>query len=74
MWHVRSEFHVKLSDGSTPFAWEFYVAQIPGIGYRTWQLKLANGLWLNENDATLASAAGSLDAAFAAKAIFSGDA
>jgi hypothetical protein len=69
-----SEFHVTLSDGSAPFAWEFFVARVLDVGYKTWQIKLANGQWLDENDPALASAVDSLDAAYAAKAIFPSDA
>lgn len=47
---------------------------LPDVGYETWQIKLANGQWLNENDAALASTVASLDAAYAAKAIYPGDA
>jgi hypothetical protein len=68
-----SEFNVKLSDGSTPFAWEFYVALVPNVGFKTWQTKLANGQWLDENNPTLASTVSSLDAAYALKTVFPAD-
>lgn len=64
-----SEFHVKLSDGSTPFGYESYVTNVPNVGYKTWQVTV-NGQWYNENDPGLGSTVSSIDAAYALHATF----
>lgn len=68
-----SELAVKLSGGSTSFAWEFYVALVPNVGYKTWQVKLIDGRWFNENDTTIASTLSSVDVAYTFHAIFGFD-
>jgi hypothetical protein len=68
-----TEFHIKLADGSTPFAWTFFVAYRSDLGYQTWQVKLPDGRWFGENDPTIASTVSSVDAAYALKAVFPDD-
>ncbi len=66
-----SEFHVKLLDGSTPFAWEWYVVNVPNVGYATWQAKDSDGVWFSEGN--LGSTTSSVDAAYALHAVITSD-
>jgi hypothetical protein len=68
-----SEFYVELSSGAKIFAWELYVAFVPNVGYKTWQVELGDGTWLDENDPKLMSTVSSLDAAYALRVTFPDD-
>lgn len=69
-----TEFHVLFTNGSTPFAWQYYEGYMnSSLGYQSWYVAFVGNYVIFENDSSLASTTSTLDVAYSLRYAFPAD-